>query len=254
MNKSKLAKILDGIFIISGTFALSFCLLRYYVTSLILLIIISLFISIAALSLVGIIFKDKHSVKKMRKDCSIFFEKLMFTDEAEELIKLNDLIQQKHESRIESNLIISDKSAFCISFRERCSVQILAKFYTEATKARMKKLIILCSEAHPKAKNYADKLNDMKIIILEGAECYRFLKWLNFPTPNINITKEKKGFMKNFGGILAPDKSPRYFSLFIFFLAFSFFVQYSIYYIICASLMLILSIIAKSNIIAKLKK
>lgn len=254
MIKSKFAKIIDAVFIVSGTFALSFYIFGFYVSSLPLLIIISICISVSVIAVCRFIFGIKSNKKKEKKEISLFFEKLLFMGKSKIFEELNKALNSKHPTRIENGLIIAGTSAFANCFTDKLTLPLLAEIYANTINSKCNKLIVLCVNADKQAINYAKQLENLKIIILEDEESYLFLKWIGFENPTIKIAETKKGFFESFSKILSPDKAPRYFSLFVFFLGFSFILRNSVYYIVFAAILLVMSILAKSNIIKKLRK
>lgn len=254
MIKSKFAKILDNIFIFVGSFFLSFCLLKYYIQSPIILSILALFISLMVLGLSFFMFTARKQEQKKKKAANELFDKLMFCGDEDVRKKLIEHIANKYEVKQNQELIIFNKTAFCTCFGEPLSVSIFGKFYFAAKKENLKKLIILCAEANPKTKTYLNKTSEIKVEILEGIKCYDFLKWLKIEEPKSILKPERNKFLKTFSGFISPDKSKRYFALFIIFLSFSFISNFSVYFIVFASLMLSLSVLSKFDLLNRLKK
>lgn len=254
MVKSKFAKLIDGIFIIIGTLSISFYVFRFYITSLPLLILISICISISVIAVSNLIFGIKNKEKREKTEIGLFFEKLIFLGKNRIFEELKNALSAKKTVRTENGLLITESTAFANCLNEKLTLSLFAEIYANAHNLECKKLIILCPETHKQIIEYCKRIDNMQISVLEGKECYHFLKWLGFKNPDVKFIKKQKGFIKNFANILSPDKASRYFSLFIFFLGFSFILQNSVYYIVFASILLTLSIISKSNIIEKIKK
>ena len=137
----------------------------------------------------------------------------------------------------------------------RISAKDIAYIYGDA-RAHAKKTVILSVDgADTDCLAVAEVLPAPKIIVFDGKKTFELLEFLDaLPETEITLKRNRPTASQFFRACISPQRARRYFFVSLVLLLSSFFMPQSIYYIITASVCMILGIISKINLVERLKK
>lgn len=264
MKNFKFSKVIDSIFINFLLFLISFAWLRFLIKK----IFISFILSIILVSLFNFIkfFLNKTKADKTRisktleQDIESYNLTLLSSEPKENLIFFAGLLKEKVQQILEEqNLILYSetvgnglqKVALCpIYFESELKYEVALKHVYFAIKNKANSILLCCNYCPQKTKLLLEKIDNLKVIVLDKNLVYNnLLKAYNlYPKIIFKFKTNKKLKFKEIINIsLEKSRAKKYFfsGLFIFFC--SFFVQYNFYYVFMSSLLFLLALICKTN-------
>jgi len=252
MTKTKLAIILDNIFISIISFIVLSLWLNKYIKNAIYSLIISIILSIL---LFIILFKHslkKHNILTLKnKDLKFAekcFEELLFTNQKSTISYFEKLLNASH---IKNNIFSNEKSYFYVNVKlplTNIDFVIANEFYLENDKG--KPLIFICKNTD---KSFDDLNNSSPISFntYTSIELFSLMKETNIFPIDINTNKKSTLNIKKLRNKFSTSLNRKQFKNFLIsglsLIILSIFIPYSYYYLFFGSLLLIFSIICLFN-------
>lgn len=257
MKKLNLYNIIDIIFKSLLIFLLTFVWVRYFVKSLTLAIILSLFITFMIEIFSKIIKRKINSKKQISIDEENKIEEitnsLIYLPNEKVVTYFYNLAKSKHNATkktkyIEINHTNSNIVLYPIFRLDELNSQNVLDIYNTIKTKNVKRIIICTNIYNAKAKTTASKL-DKEIILLNSKQTYFELikKYAIYPE-KVELKKGKKQTFSDFiSYALNKKRTKGYFYSSLLILFCSFFVPYSLYYVIMSSILLVLAFASFSN-------
>ena len=177
------------------------------------------------------------------------FTKLFFLDAFKKKYEVNDEISDNGFLRINNTAV------FFYFIPGEMDAVTLGNFYKKARGKANKVLVLSVDGLAENAANLKKLLPDLELEILDGEKVFSLLKWLGcMPEKDIILKKpQMTGLKYFFSHALLPKNAKRYFFVAFVLMLSSFFMPHSIYYIIFASLCIVLGIASKIDVVEKIK-
>lgn len=258
MQKFSLFVVIDNLFkfIILFLFNLIWC--YYFFKNSINSIIFSFFLSVSMVFLINFVSKKKNKKKAfdLKKQQHIEDTKntfLLMTNE-EVLDFFYKLISKNKQCQQHNNHILVNTNSFPIVvfpiFKvAELSADDVLSVCKQFKNRGLKRIIILCTHVSPKTTSIAMGLKT-EVLVLDYAQTYQnFLEKYEFYPEIISKTKtnKKQTFQQILNISINKKRTKGYFLSALFLIFSSFFVPYKAYYLLFASILLILSFISRFN-------
>lgn len=256
MKNHSFGNIVDGVLSKVAIFMLSFFWVRYYTTNLTNILFASVTITLCITALIGILKKRKKKMSKAEiKNMNEVFNQFIFNDTQFAIDTFHSALKQKHpEIKKYNNMILIKTKKQTTAFfpyltASKLTTQEFTKMYSSSVRRKCDAIVIATIEgAETKLKQSMEYL-EKNITVLNGEKVYKLLKSLE-SLPEIKIKLEKKrSFFLIFSKALSKDKTRKYIFIAIVLLISSYFVRYSIYYIVIASICIVLSLLCYIDIV-----
>lgn len=242
MQKTRLASIIDGIWMCVILFLISMLIFRFYVQNLLMCSLLSIAFSIVVFLVFYRINKKRvikrtlsQNEQKHARDC-IF--QLTLTDEKDQLLFIKKLIKNDFTTiNIKKDYILAEnsdkKELFFVNYiiPEIKRENIIRLFYN-AKKEKVHKITIYHGNYNAEIKETIKMLNSIKFTLLTDDDLYDLMKQKNtFPTIIISEPKQKHPTIKEIlRQVFMREKAKGYFITGAILLLASFFLPYNLYY------------------------
>ena len=131
----------------------------------------------------------------------------------------------------------------------------ISYIYGDARGKAGKIVVLSIDGADADCLSVTDALPDPKIFVFDGEKTFGLLDSLDaLPENEIILKRKKTSASEFFRACISPPRARRYFFVSLVLLLSSLFMPRSIYYVIFASICIVLGILSKINIVAKLAK
>ncbi len=246
--KKLLPEILDLAFVTVATFAASFTVLRFYINSLALTIIISAIFSALVCLIFRLASKRKNVTYALKKKDAEMLDKVIFTlciMTDEQLCNFFSTLFKKMDLpfTLDGNELIltqtNTRVCFYFTFSETYAGRVI-EFYKQADKGQ--NIIVLGREFDEKTTALTRRFGN-RITLIDSANLYLTLKRYETLPPINDEFIERKKRINLPKSLFSKNKAKKYFLYGVALNFFSFFVFYPIYYVCFGTALIIFSII-----------
>lgn len=181
----------------------------------------------------------------------------IYNDEKFAFDHVRDALSKKYTAESKGKFIlVNGTTAVFVRLKPgKISGKDISYIYGDA-RAHAKKIVVLSVDgADGDCLAVADALPDPKIFVFDGKKTFELLEFLDaLPETEITLKRKKATAPEFFRACVSPPRARRYFFVSLILLVSSFFMPQSIYYIVTASVCMVLGIVSKIDIAEKLRK
>ncbi len=260
MEKLKLSKITDFIFKVVLIFLISFVWLRFYLNSLYVTLLCSIFITAILTYLLQQKNYKQQSIKNLKKEelkkIDEYTIQLLLSTKKEQLAFFSNLISKEKQTQIKNDCIIftsnKQKTALIPMFNSReITIDDITLVFKKIKGLNLKKIIVVANSFNANAIDFGDKIENIEFCFLNKVDCYThlFKKYDYYPKITIKVGHKSKVTKKLLlQTAFNRRKTKSYiFSGLILFLA-SFVIPYNIYYVTFSSLLFLMALFSYFNV------
>ncbi len=260
MEKHLSSKIIDNIFLIVSVFVLSFLWIRYYEHNSVLILLYASLVTMLVCSVVHIVKTKKYDKQVKLKNENKLIENLsnylIFSPTKQVVKTFEETLKSRNipYKTICDMLVFNDVCVRPIYSKTKCDdadiLQTLNKINSHKLSPNK---IIICAKSYTEdAKKLVKTNSHLKISLLDEKEVFdEFFKPINYQveynssTPKKKSVKEKLGNLKNIA--FNKKRFKGYMISAVVLLIGSYFLRYNIYYLVFASIMLVLAVFSYFN-------
>ena len=248
-----LSKFLDFLIGTSFLFLVCFVWARYFLHNFWLTIFVCSLATFLIVSLYHILKKQKQQqlilTEQEKNYAEMISTKFLLMTKQEILQEFQQNLEKKYKTTIKSDFIIINESilrpVFCC---KTITDKEIIESFSKTKNISAKKLIVVCKNATPEAKNIASMITSKKVIVLEEFESYDDIyKPLGFEIPKDMQQKKRKSFDDYLSFAFKKQRTKNYLTVALFLLISSFVLRYNIYYIVFASITTLFGLYAHFN-------
>ncbi|MCL2234136.1 MAG: hypothetical protein FWC11_04540 [Firmicutes bacterium] len=258
--KKRLVLIIDGVltFFVASFFSIAF--IGYFSRDLSTMLIAGITCALSITALI-MVFQKKRRDKTLKDNDEIkeILTQFIYNDEEFSKKFFHDAFLKRYASAEfdeEYDFLKVQGTAVFFHFSPgEMNAITLGNFYKNARKKAKKILILSVDGLSDDAEALKKLLPDPELEILDGEKVFSLLNWLGaMPEKEIVLKKPKlTGLKYFFSQALKPKNARRYFFVAFVLMFSSFFMPHSVYYIIFASLCIVLGIASKIDVVDKIK-
>lgn len=247
--KTRLARVLDYLFVSIAISLLIFLWLRKTLNSVYLALFVSFTLGFAIAKILNTRAEKKHNKIKLNHEERVRTQKILlhfFELEDHKILEFfKDTFSKKYQCKIVDNhLLVECKTQKIMVFfdfkSEECTTREIMNAYSQA-KNTGAKLYYFGSDFSKKAHSIPQLYED--VYLFNGAKTFNVLKTFDsFPKITESLLPNK--FKQILGNIISRDKTKKYFTASLFLLMGSIFLPYSLYYQIFASLCMVMTVLS----------
>lgn len=244
MIKSKLAILIDSIFITLISFVVSYFWIRKYIKSAFFVIFISILISLSVFFVTFKYFMKKYNLSnisiKENKHLLSCLKSLKFSNKNFFITYFENLLSCTYKF---NQFFENENNIYYINFRTILSLNEFYNIYDFSLINKNKPIIILCDSYD---ENFKTLLTNVNFYIFNFNDIYHIMKLKNLFPISIAENKTFKTNLKNklsiFLSTINKSNFKNYFFSGLSLMLISFFIPFSFYYAVCGTIFLILSI------------
>lgn len=257
MKKLNIFKTFDVFFRLILEFLFVFVWCRYYISNLLLSILLTVVFT-AIIELLYIFILNKKNKNKSIKqqelsDMISYTNTFIYTEKTYSLNFFLELAKTKHCATKKSDYIIIDHITtkvvlFPFFMYKDFTADDLIYVYNKTKSSNPSKIIVCTNNIDSSVFKIIDKL-PIKIFVLDYEQTYiKLLKEYNFyPKKTELASTPKQSFKQLISYALNKKRTKGYFFTSVLLLIYSFFIPYKLYYVIMSSILLLLSYFSFSN-------
>jgi len=259
-TKRRIVLIIDGVltFVVACFFSIAF--VGYFTRELGVMLIAGITCAISITALIMVFQKNRRDKTLNNNDeVKEILTQFIYNDEEFTKSFFLDAFKKKYETVEDDKengfLKIQNTAIFLHFVPGEMDAVTLGNFYKNA-RGKAKKILLLSVDGlGDEAEALKKLLPEPDIEVLDGEKVFSLLKWLgDMPEKQIVLKKPRMtGFKYFFSLALRPKNARRYFFVAFVLMISSFFMPHSIYYIIFASLCIVLGIASKIDVVNRAK-